>query len=259
MFTLANTVSSLTLKKETFVLRRIHGLTVDLIQKDKTKMVGFGRNEKRFPILKPIRFAMKVETGDVDRYIIELNGQVWSETTKDVIAFNTSEVGDCLISFFRSLLPRCVSSFLSCYRRNRDEKAFYKKHSRKRCNRSLADTVVLSLPHRSFLTKNTFLSFLTLLPPVLRLSHLLSPCTQSGMLYFTFIFHSTRERKIDRGMNRRMFCSECLFFHSFESFSPFSIFSSLLYICTLTRRFDTLTDWMAQLYLLCLQPNSKEI
>jgi hypothetical protein len=92
MFTLSNMVSALTLKKESFVMRKIHGLSVDLKHKSGQVIQSYGKNKDRYPVSDLIRFHMKVQKGDVERYIVERNGETFKETTLDVVPFSTTEV-----------------------------------------------------------------------------------------------------------------------------------------------------------------------
>ena len=87
MFTLTNLVSALTLKQESFMLRRVHGLAVQVKLKDRSEMDGFGKDGIRFPTSKVIEFKLNVQDGDVERFVIEHNGQMFKETTLDRVQF----------------------------------------------------------------------------------------------------------------------------------------------------------------------------
>ena len=93
MFTLSNLVSSLTLKKQAFVLRRIAGLSVDDRIKGREKTAGYGPEANRYPTGQVVNFRLNVTEGDVDKYLVELNGELFKETTLDTVAFSTKEVG----------------------------------------------------------------------------------------------------------------------------------------------------------------------
>lgn len=104
MFTLTNQVSALTLKKESFLLRRIHGLGLQVKMKDSSQMDGFGKNRDRFPASKIIEFKLNVEDGDVERFVIEHNGQMFKETTLDRVQFSSQEVRQYMLPLSPSLL-----------------------------------------------------------------------------------------------------------------------------------------------------------
>lgn len=94
MFTLTNVVSALTLKTESYLLRRINGLTVDVMLKgrDGNALDGYGRNKARFPTNRVIQFKASVAEGDVEKYIVELNGEQYKTTTNPTLKFSTTEV-----------------------------------------------------------------------------------------------------------------------------------------------------------------------
>lgn len=92
MFTLSNLVSSLTLKKQAFVLRRIAGLSVEDRIKGRGEVAGYGPQMNRYPTGKVVNFRFNVTEGDVDKYLVELNGELFKETTLDTMAFSTKEV-----------------------------------------------------------------------------------------------------------------------------------------------------------------------
>lgn len=92
MFTLSNLVSSLTLKKQVFVLRRIAGLSVEDRIKGREQVAGYGPEANRYPTGKVLNFRFNVTDGDVDKYLVELNGELFKETTLDSMAFSTKEV-----------------------------------------------------------------------------------------------------------------------------------------------------------------------
>lgn len=92
MFTLTNLVSALTLKKESFLLRRIHNLALQVKMKDRSEMDGYGKDRDRFPTSKIIQFKLNVQDGDVERFVIEHNGQMFKETTLDQVQFSSQEV-----------------------------------------------------------------------------------------------------------------------------------------------------------------------
>lgn len=92
MFTLSNMVSTLTLKKESFVMRKIKEVSVDMKHKSGQMIESFGRNGDRFPVKDLIRFHLRVKEGDVERFIVERNGEVFKETTLDVVPFTATEV-----------------------------------------------------------------------------------------------------------------------------------------------------------------------
>lgn len=100
MFTLTNLVSSLTLKKESFILRRVQGLSVQVKMKDRSQTDGFGKDGDRYPTSKIIEFQLNVEEGDVERYVIERNGEMFKETTLDRLQFSSPEVRQLLVSPF---------------------------------------------------------------------------------------------------------------------------------------------------------------
>jgi len=92
MFTLTNLVSTLTLKKESFVMRRIQGLSVEMKHKSGQVIKSYGKNGDRYPVSDLIRFHLRVMEGDVERFIVERNGEIYKETTLDVVPFTTTEV-----------------------------------------------------------------------------------------------------------------------------------------------------------------------
>ena len=92
MFTLHNIVSTLTLKSEAFLLRRIDGLMVETGLKGRPVPDGYGLNKDRYPVNKVIQFKTSVAGGDVEKYIVELNGEQFKSTTNPTIKYSSTEV-----------------------------------------------------------------------------------------------------------------------------------------------------------------------
>lgn len=113
MFTLSNLVSRLTLKMQSFVLKRIHGLSLQVNMKGREESDGFGLNSDRFPTSKLIEFKLNVEDGDVERFVIQRNGQMFKETTQDRVQFSSQEVRKyfhSLSSSIRFPFPFCTNT-----------------------------------------------------------------------------------------------------------------------------------------------------
>lgn len=79
------------------VLRRITGLDVKskYFNPERGYVSGIGQNNEYFPIDRPINFTIESKTGDIEHYIIELNGHSLKNSTQNVTSFKTSEV--CLV------------------------------------------------------------------------------------------------------------------------------------------------------------------
>lgn len=92
MFTLSNLVTSLTLKTESYLLRRINGLSAEVGLKGRATADGYGNNKERFPTNKVIQFKLSTEEGDVEKYFVELNGQPFKATTVPLVSYSSGEV-----------------------------------------------------------------------------------------------------------------------------------------------------------------------
>lgn len=95
MFTLSNLVTSLTLKAEATLMNRIQGLDVSVKVKGRGAVEnGYGPGHDRYPVNKMIQFNMSVADGDVEKYVIELNGQPLKSTTNPILKYSTAEVNE---------------------------------------------------------------------------------------------------------------------------------------------------------------------
>ncbi|RWS14806.1 polycystic kidney disease protein 1-like protein 2-like protein [Dinothrombium tinctorium] len=94
--TLSNIVSSVSLKTEVYLQRKIDGFRVNFGMRDKRRkelISGYGPNADRYPVNKKITFNFDVETGDVHKYIIYLNGQLLKETTDNRFVYKNDQEG----------------------------------------------------------------------------------------------------------------------------------------------------------------------
>lgn len=92
MFTMTNLVTALTLKTETYLLRRINGLAVETRIKGRAVTDGYGNTKDRFPTGKVIQFKLSTEVGDVEKFFVELNGEPYKTTTASSVSFSSTEV-----------------------------------------------------------------------------------------------------------------------------------------------------------------------
>ena len=92
MFTLSNLISNVILKKQVVVMRRITELSVVSKLRGKESDEGYGIRRDRYPAGKTIDFKIRTEDGDVEKYLIEINGQPFKDTTLDKISFSSQEV-----------------------------------------------------------------------------------------------------------------------------------------------------------------------
>ena len=102
MFTLSNLVSSFTLKKTSFVLRRITGFTVQTTLKRNASVTGYGSNQDKFPVSETIVFKMSAQSGDVERFLVEKESSMYKETTLDEIQFSSESVSKERTNIFYS-------------------------------------------------------------------------------------------------------------------------------------------------------------
>ena len=92
MFTLSNIISNLVLKKQVVVMKRITGLSVEAKIRGRQETGGYGSRKDRYPTGTSIDFIMRTTEGDVEKYLIEINGQPFKETTLDKMSFSSQEV-----------------------------------------------------------------------------------------------------------------------------------------------------------------------
>ena len=76
------------------VLRRITGLSVKAkyLNPERGYIVGIGPNANNFPIARPINFTIDTKSGDIDHYVIELNGHHLKNSTLNMTSFKTNQV-----------------------------------------------------------------------------------------------------------------------------------------------------------------------
>ena len=75
-------------------MRRITGLAVKTkyLNPERGYVPGIGVNANYFPISKPINFTIDTKAGDIEHYVIEMNGQPWKNSTLNMTSFKTSQV-----------------------------------------------------------------------------------------------------------------------------------------------------------------------
>lgn len=82
-------------------MKRIVGLKVgtayrDLLDNREKWLPGFGVYNNRFPISKQINFTLSIQNGDIEHYVMELNGQPLRNSSESVISYETRKVSQMM-------------------------------------------------------------------------------------------------------------------------------------------------------------------
>ncbi|CAG2103799.1 unnamed protein product, partial [Medioppia subpectinata] len=99
---MSNIVSKQIRRFQVDVLRRITGLkvTAKYHNPDRGFIPGIGPNTDYFPIDRQINFTFATQTGDIEHYVIDLNGHPLQNSTDNVTSFVTQEPGFYNFTFY---------------------------------------------------------------------------------------------------------------------------------------------------------------